>query len=32
MAIDIELLKGSLNIINFFKVIKNRLEFRKRTS
>ncbi len=29
MAIDTELLKGSLNIINFFKVIKNRLDFAK---
>ncbi len=29
MAIDTELLKGSLNIINFFKVIKNRLQFGK---
>lgn len=27
MSIDTELLKGSLNIINFFKVIKNRLDF-----
>lgn len=29
MAIDTELLKGSLNIIDFFKVIKNRLDFAK---
>lgn len=30
MSVDIELLKGSLNPINFFKVIKNRLDFAKR--
>lgn len=29
MSIDNELLKGSLNPINFFKVIKNRLDFAK---
>ena len=29
MSVDNELLKGSLNPINFFKVIKNRLDFAK---
>ena len=29
MSIDTELLKGSLNPINFFKVLKNRLDFAK---
>ena len=29
MSIDTELLKGSLNPLNLFKVIKNRLEFAK---